>query len=419
MTVSPIADPKKATLLASLVTAGDAQTEATAITDFLFMSQDVSNAYLVTTRDGDVLVNTGSPEGGERHKRLFAPHRTGPLRYIALTQSHYDHLGGVPALREPATKIVAHNDFEATRQSMAELGAFFLPRTAKLWGTIVPLNAGQRRSAPVPVGIDIPVDDKTEFTVGERAFEVISTPGGETLDSVCVWLPKEKVVFTGNLFGPVFLSMPFLNTLRGDKPRSVDRYLRSLERVRDLGAEILVTGHGEPIRGAAKVRTDLTRMHDAVSYVRNQTIAGMNAGKDVHTLMREIKLPPEIEIAEAHGNVRWAVKTIWEEFAGWFHYDSTTSLYGVPRSSVDADLAELAGGADRLAERAARRVAAGEPLQAIHLVDIALGADPACRPALEAKKQALEMLLAQSGQKNLSETMWLGSEIAAVNAGLA
>src|SRR3546814_6643209 len=41
------------------------------------------------------------------------------------------------------------------------------------------------------------------------------------------------------------LSMPFLNTLRGDKPRLVRNYLKSLETIRDLGAEIVITGHGD------------------------------------------------------------------------------------------------------------------------------------------------------------------------------
>jgi alkyl sulfatase BDS1-like metallo-beta-lactamase superfamily hydrolase len=81
--------------------------------------------------------------------------------------------------------------------------------------------------------------------------------------------------------------------------------------------------------------------------VNEATIAGMNAGKDVHTLMREIRLPPELKIGEFHGKVAWDVRAIWEEYSSWFHYDSTTSLYGVPRSSIDADLAELAGGSGR------------------------------------------------------------------------
>ena len=50
-------------------------------------------------------------------------------------------------------------------------------------------------------------------------------------------MPDEKIAFTGNTFGPVFLSMPFLCTLRGDKPRLVRTYLASVDRVRKLGAE--------------------------------------------------------------------------------------------------------------------------------------------------------------------------------------
>jgi hypothetical protein len=46
--------------LASLVRQGDTQTEAVAITDFIYMARDISNAYLITTADGDVMVNTGS-----------------------------------------------------------------------------------------------------------------------------------------------------------------------------------------------------------------------------------------------------------------------------------------------------------------------------------------------------------------------
>ena len=210
---------------------------------------------------------------------------------------------------------------------------------------------------------------------------------------------------------------PLSAGLTGDS-RLVRAYLRSLEEVRALEPELLITGHGEPIRGAAKIRADLDTMHAAVSYIERETIAGMNAGKDVQTLMREIKLPDELKIGEFHGKTPWAVRSIWEENAGWFHFDSTTSLYGVPRSSTNADLAELAGGASVVAKRAGEKVAQQKPLEAIHLLDIALGAEPANKEALAVKKSALEQLLAASGSTNLSETMWLKSEITAVEAAL-
>jgi len=404
-------------VLAGLVQAGDQQKEAEAVTDFIFMAKDISNAYLVTTRAGDVMVNTGFMDNAERTKRLLASKRTGPLRYVILTQAHPDHYGGVPAMREAETRVIAERRFVNTWRYFRDLGPYIGRRSAKLWSGTV--KRGPNPPPPPEVIPDIVVDRRHEFELGERRFEVISTPGGESLDSLTVWMPQERVAFTGNLFGPVFLAIPNLVTVRGDKPRLVQRYLSSLDTVRKLGAELLITGHGEPIRGADKIRASLDKMHAAVSYINEAVIAGMNGGKDVHTLMREIKLPDELKIGEFHGKVSWAVRSIWEEYSGWFHYDSTTSLYGVPRSSIDADLVELAGGAGMLAARARTKLAAGRPLEALHLLDIALGAERTNADALAVKRDALQALLAESGGQNLSETMWLKSEIAATEGALA
>ena len=403
--------------LANLVLAGDQQTEAVAITDFIFMAKDISNAYLITTADGDVMVNTGFMDNAERNKKLLAPHRTGPLRWILFTQAHADHYGGEPAFREEGTKVAGGKRFTDTWNFFHDLGPFLERRSRQLWKSVIKRDG----NAPIPPKVipDVGVDRHFSFVQGGRTFELISTPGGESLDSIVVWMPKERVVFTGNLFGPVFLAVPNLNTTRGDRPRLVTRYLESLEKVRDLGAELLITGHGDPIRGADRIRADLDKLHAAVAYINEQTIAGMNAGKDVHTLMREIRLPDHLKIGEFHGKVNWAVKAIWHENAGWFYYDSTTALYDVPRSNVDADLAELAGGASKLAGRAKQKLDGGKPLEAIHLLDVALGAEPDNRDALAVKKAAHEALLAQCGGSNLSEVMWLKSEIAAADAKLA
>jgi alkyl sulfatase BDS1-like metallo-beta-lactamase superfamily hydrolase len=403
--------------LAALTRAGDAQTEAVAITPFIYMARDISNAHLVTTMDGDVMVNTGFFDDANqtRNLALLAPHRTGPLRHIVLTQSHADHFGGVPVFREASTKVIGGPGYNEAWGDMQRLQPFFGPRSNKLWGSTL-----KRGTAPKPapeVVPDILVDRTYSFEQGGRTFELISAPEGETVDNLIVWMPNEKIAFTGNLVGPVWLSMPFLCTLRGDKPRAVWNYLKSLEKLRALNAETIITGHGEPIHGAAKIRADIDKMHGAVSWVRDYTIDGMNAGKTVHELMRAVALPDHLRIGQFHGKVSWAVKTIWEEYAGWLHYeDGTTELYGVPRSAVNADLAELAGGADVLAKRAQVHVEAGRPLEAIHLLDVALGAEPQNLAALKIKKVALDRLLVASGNTNLSETMWLKSEIAAVEA---
>jgi alkyl sulfatase BDS1-like metallo-beta-lactamase superfamily hydrolase len=406
----------KSTPLSSLVTAGVGQTEAEAITDTIFMVKDISNAYLITTGDGDLLVNTGFMGNDQRNKGLFAPHRTGPLRRIILTQAHADHFGAVPGLKEDSTQIIAGKGFLETDAFFTRLQAFLGRRSGKLWGGMM------RRDGPPPVPPkvipNLEVEDRHAFEQGGRKFEVIKLPGGETLCTVNLWMPDERIVFTGNVFGPVWRAMPNLTTTRGDKPRLVGPYLRSIEMIRDLAPELVITGHGEPIRGAERIRADLQTMHDAVSHIERETIAGMNAGKSVYELMQEIRLPAELQIGEFHGNTRWTVRAVWDENANWFKYeDGTTALFGSPRSSVDGDLVDLIG-AGGLAERAQSKLAEGKPLEALHLAEIAVNGAPDDRDALSAKRAALQALAAASAGQNLSETMWLKSEIGAVDAKL-
>ena len=404
-----MADDKQ-TPLGALVTAGAQQTEAERITDTIFMVKDISNAYLVTTPDGDVLVNTGFMGNGARNKALFAPQRTGSLRKIILTQAHADHFGALPEQLEAGTEVIVGKGFLETDAYFARLKDFLGRRSGKLWASMT------RRNGPPPVPPvvvpDVDVADLLRFELGGKQFEVIQVAGGEAQGLVIVWLPQEKTVFTGNLFGPVWRSMPNLTTVRGDKPRLVGPYLKSCEIVRDLGAELVITGHGEPVFGAEQIRADIQAMHDAVQWIETETIKVMNAGGTVYQAMQSIHLPHDMKIGEFHGQTKWTVRAVWEENGNWVKYeDGTTALFGSPVSSVYADLAELAGGADKVAARAKALLDADKPLEALHLVDVALGVDAAEPTALAVKKHACQLLLARGGGQNLSETMWLKAEI--------
>lgn len=405
--------------LASVVRAGDQQQQAIAITEFIYMVNDISNVYLIRGDDGDVLINTGFMDPGHvaRNQALLQPVRSGPLRYIILTQAHPDHYGGVPHLREPGTQVVASERFVDTWQYFQDLGPYLSRQTEKLWGST--LQRGAHPTPPPRVVPDIVFADTCTLHAGGRRLELLSTPGGESLDALCVWLPDDGIVFTGNLFGPLFNAMPNLTTIRGDKPRLSTHYLSSLVRIRDLDAELLITGHGEPIAGRERIRTSLQRMYDAVEWLRQAAIAGMNAGNSLYQLMQDIRLPAHLALGEGHGKVSWAVRAIWDELSGWFHYeDSTPALYGVPPSALWPEVLELAGGADVVAARAAENLAQGELLQALMLADIALSQTAAQHLALQTKRQALMTLLHQAGD-NLSLIMWLKSELTAVEHQLA
>ena len=229
-----------------------------------------------------------------------------------------------------------------------------------------------------------------------------------------VWLPDEKIAIVGNLLGPLFGNQPNLNTIRGDKPRSALEFIDSIKKLRALKPEVLFTGH-EQIRDGEHIEREVTRVIDSVQWIHDRTVQGMNAGVDLRTLMREVKPPSELTLTEEYGKVSWNVRAIWHEYSGWFDPNrGTTELYGVPPSSVASAIAELVGGADRLAARAQSFVTVGKPLEALHLLDIALAAEPSSTFAREAKREALGVLLEQTGGKNLWERMWIDSEIRAL-----
>jgi alkyl sulfatase BDS1-like metallo-beta-lactamase superfamily hydrolase len=290
------------------------------------------------------------------------------------------------------------------------LRPYYGPRALRIWGAVLGDQLPPEPDfVPEP---DVLMSDHHSLNLGGRRIELISTPGGETTDALSVWLPDEGIVFTGNLFGPAFMTVPNLNPIRCDKPRSAMEYIRSAETILALGAELLVTGHGDPIRGAGRIAADVGRLRDAVLSIYEQTLAGMNTGLGLHEMMSSIALPHALCLSEGYGTVAWAVRTIWEEHTGWFHQDRTTNLYDVPHAVIASDLVELAG-ADRVAAAAAAHLTAGRALKALHFTELLLAAAPAHGAGLEVHRRALaELLRRAEPRQNLNETMWLRSELA-------
>jgi len=384
----------------------------TAVNDFIHLSEGASNAFLLTTDEGRIVVNTGMALEAPIHKRNFDAISKAPTRYIVLTQGHVDHVGGVDHFREEGTVVVAQAGNPEHQAYDRRLAPFRQSRSAfafahRLGGALryVQEHAGPPPPQAIPTP-DITFEDRFQLELGGLEVELFGVPGAETNDSLVVWLPQHRILFTGNLFGCLFGHFPNLVTIRGDRYRDALTVAAACDRVLELGAELLLPGHHDPIRGADLIREEVTRIRDATLYVHDAVVEGMNAGKDVHTLMQEIALPAELDVGEGYGKVSWGVRAIWEHYAGWFHHESTTELYAVPRRAVHRDLIELAGGPEALVERARKRFAAGDAPEALHLLDVVLSEDDAPSAAVDLAIEVHEAL------ERESENFWLGEWLA-------
>lgn len=388
------------------------------INDFTLLCEAFSNSYLLQTPDGNIQINAGMGFEAPVIQRSFDAFTDAPVKYLILTQGHVDHVGGTAWLRQrhPGLTVIAQAGNAEHQAYDGRLHAFRGSRSAFAFADkfqdVFAYYAAQGYSdfpEQDRPQADLLVEDRHRFELGGLEVELIAVPGAETNDSLIVWLPQHRICFTGNLFGCPFGHFPNLVTIRGDRYRDALVCAAAVETVRALEPATILYGHHGPVEGAELIQRELTVLRDAILHVHDATVAGMNAGKDVHTLMAEIELPPELEVGQGYGKVSWSVRAIWENYAGWFHHRSTTELYPVPASAVYADLVELAGGASAIAGRAAQKLAASETLEALHLLDIGLHAEPDSAELRALALAAHETLLAASGNFWLSA--WLRHQI--------
>ncbi len=383
----------------------------------VWMSPGLSNSYCVATTEGRVVINTGMGFEAGHHKRLYDDAAPMPTRYLLLTQGHVDHVGGVDHFREHGTVLVAQRNSLACQADDERIHRFRVKRSMPYWAEAVSkadrFVKRQPADDPIPaqsVAVpDVTFDDRYEFDLGDVRFELLSIPGGETIDSTCVWLPARGIAFVGNAFSALFGHVPNLVTLRADRLRFALPFIESVQRVIDLEAELLCVGHFAPIEGRATVRRELERVRDGVQWLHDTVVAGMNDGKSVIELMRDVTMPAGLSLGEGYGKVSWDVRAIWEGYAGWFHARSTTELYPIEPTAVSRELVELAGGAVPVVAAARRRLAAGDAIGAVALLEHAQAADSSDAGVLAAFVEAHEILLVQHETEHLDDfaNFWL------------
>jgi alkyl sulfatase BDS1-like metallo-beta-lactamase superfamily hydrolase len=386
---------------------GRDQTEAIQINEAIFQATGFGNTTMVVTPDGNVIIDTSLIVNAPRHKRLLQAEDDGPVKYIILTHAHGDHTGGVNAWREEGTEIIAQDEHYEFVNYQNRLKGMFSQRNAAQFPS---LNVVQLSELEIAEGVDnfgadivptIMFDEEYDFELGGVEFNVLHTPG-ETYDHLSVWIPKYRAAFVGDNF---YTSFPNMYTLRGTKPRWALDYVDSINRILALKPEILIPSHGDAIIGEQQIERELTRYRDAILYVHDKTVLGMNQGKDVHTLMAEISLPTDLDLGEGYGRISWSVRGIYENYMGWFD-GNPTSMFSTPVDDAYPQLVELAGGAEAVAMLAEAQIESGDLELALHSADIALRAEPKNIRALQARLAAFKALLAASDNSN--EAGWLG-----------
>ena len=397
------------------------QTKPFRINDFIYLSEGASNSYLIETSEGNILINTGLGVEAPVHKYCFDQVNKHEIKYIIYTQGHVDHVGGSGFFKEynpdailiAQENIIEHQSFDALTQGGRALNAY------KFFGEMIDLmNDAISRAEKIGfrdiqsvVEPDILFKDEYRFSLGGLNIELYSVPGGETLDSLLIYLPQHKILFSGNSFGPLFPHIPNFCTIRGDRIRFAIPYLEMCKKVLELKPDILITGHFKPIEDQQLIYDEVKNLHDAVDYIHNKTIEGINNGRDMYELMSSTVLPKKLSVGEGYGTVEWVIRSIYEGYTGWFRHKSTTELFAYSPQSIFSELNNLIDRKEIL-KRIEELIASSEYLKAIHLCEIFISSNDDDKEALKMYLD-IHIKLLKKSKKNSNRWIvkWLEAEI--------
>jgi cyclase len=228
----------------------------------------VTNSVIVVGDEGVLVVDSGASPAGARS--LIQAIRTvsdRPIRYLVDTHFHFDHAFGNAAFGAD-TVLVAHEATRALLGPEALRGRTYrgfvdpLPsrvdelrtqaaaepsveKRRDLAAQADALEAYARELATltlVPPGLTF--SERASVDLGHREVQLLFLGRGHTAGDVVVFLPKERVLCSGDFFNGYIGYM-------GDA--YVDEWADSLDRLARLDFETVVPGHGTPFKGKEKI----------------------------------------------------------------------------------------------------------------------------------------------------------------------
>ena len=404
------------------IIAWDPERPAEWINNHIAMVFATSNSYVVTGDDGDVIINTTSAAQSPHARRNFEALLGRPVKpaKIIFTQSHPDHIGGWQTFADTGAEMIGQRMFRQICDERNMLGGFFATRNRNVLSAMIPPGTPDLAwfATPDPEPLTT-FDDTMEFTVSGRRYQLISLPSGETLDGLGVWMPDEKTLFTGNWAGAIYGALPNFYTARGDRDRSIPRWLSDCDRLPALEPELLVTGHERPIEGAAHIRETLGKVREAVQYIHDETVKGMVSGVTLPEIQAKLALPDDLTPRDGRCKPHWIARSVWEEYSGWFRQERTSELYPTPPSAIWSELADMAGGAGALIDKARTYLGAGDLEKALHFIEIAVAAEPDNRAVRETELEVLNALADDTEGRVFDLLGWLEGRITSAQTAMS
>jgi glyoxylase-like metal-dependent hydrolase (beta-lactamase superfamily II) len=344
--------------------------------------ESFSHSVVVDSGDGLIAFDASHMMTGEKVVKAIKRWSAQPVSHLIYTHGHADHVGGSVAFGAEYGNmtVVGHRNVERRLERYVETNDWNVQINARQFGGVkgdfgmgdfpdfIPSNTARP---------DHIVDDRDTLRIGSRTVE-LHHARGETDDHLWAWMPEEKWMAVGD-----FVIWNFPNA---GNPQKVQRFpIEWAAALREMIAkepELLLPAHGLPIEGRARIAGVLDDIATALELIVREVVDMMNAGEVLDTIVHSVTIPEDLlskpYLRPLYDEPEFVVRGVWRQFGGWWD-GAPSRLKPAPDAVLAAELAELAGGAGRLIERAQFVAEQGEFRLACHLADLAGWAAPVDR----------------------------------------
>lgn len=250
-----------------------------------------ANCVWVVFKDYVLVIDANYPWGAEEIIGEIKKTTTKPVRFVFNTHYHHDHSFGNGVFVDAGATIVSTKE---TADEMKTLGQ-------KEWDQNYSGQSlkGYKRELP-----SLTFDQHLVFDDEVHRVELINMGQAHTMGDGVAYLPKEKILITGDLF---VNGNPWGNNV-ADPNADYDKWLSVLDTLASWDIKIVVPGHGE----LGTIET-LKRQRAYLADMLQQVRQGIEAGKTKEQLEKEIDLSKHPVYGENKVSIARSIRAMYDK----------------------------------------------------------------------------------------------------------
>jgi len=259
---------------------------------------DIANIGFIVGEKSIMVIDTGgTPIIGKKLLDIIREKSSLPISHVIITHSHPDHFFGTQEFLIENPLVVGH---EKLNRSLVNNFEFY---KNSQFNTIK--SKTLKKAKLVQANVFVKINETLEIDLGERIIEIRAWESGHTDNDLSVYDKKTKTFWSENVF------VSRIPSIRA----SVLGWKKNLEEILEMDINLIVPGHGKPLKKEEAIRPVLKYFNRLISQTRDFHKKNQSLQESVNQVLQDEIINPKRVNKE-----NWILFTE-------YHYTNITKVY--------------------------------------------------------------------------------------------